>query len=359
MQGRLLFTCSTFFTFIGLSVAQESKAPTMVHPISCGVHGDVEVSCGTRRPEDIELTPDGKYLIATQFLDEHPTSPVGGGMELFDLKKKTFTRMIIEDAPDKTWGDPACPDPIGDALVSHGESLAKRKDGRWALYVVNHGRRESIEMFELKPTAANWELVWHGCELGAHAYNDVAILPDGGFVGTQPLAFIPKGGRITLDSGITGYVALWKPGAGESEIPGTRMRFPNGVVVSADGNDMFVNEFLGHHVLKFDLKAGKQTGTVTVDFLPDNLTWTQHGHLLSAGMKGVASSECPKGSGKPCNLSFGIVEIDPATMQLRTTYDSENHDLLVEGVTVALKVGQDIYLGTHVSDRLVKLPGLQ
>ena len=61
-------------------------------------------------------------------------------------------------------------------------------NGAWALYVVNHGGRQSIEMFEVKPAAGSWALVWHGCEVAAHDYNDVAILPDGGFVGTYPTA---------------------------------------------------------------------------------------------------------------------------------------------------------------------------
>lgn len=92
--------------------------------------------------------------------------------------------MAVTDQPDKSWGDAACPGPVGDKLVSHGESLAKRKDGKWALYVVNHGGRQSIEMYELKRAGDSWSLVWHGCEVAAHDYNDVAILPDGGFVGT-------------------------------------------------------------------------------------------------------------------------------------------------------------------------------
>ena len=341
-------------------LAQEPlrEMPTAAVPqaITCGVHGEAEALCGAHHPEDLEPTPDGKYLIATSFLDEHPTGPVGGGMDLFDLKKKTFSKIAITDEPDSTWGDPKCPGPIGDALVSHGESLARRSDGKWALYVVNHARRESIEMFELKPAAEGWALVWHGCEVGAHAYNDVAILPDGGFVGTQPLALLPKGEQITRNAGITGYVARWTPGRGESEIANTRMRFPNGVVVSRDGHSMYVNEFLAGHVLKYDLDKEKKIGSVTVDFLPDNLTWTPQGNLLSAGIKMPPKADCPGGSGPRCALSFGIAEIEPKPMQMRVLYNSESHHLRVAGVTVALRVGDSLYLGSFVSDRIVKIP---
>lgn len=155
--------------------------------MECGVHGDIEILCGTRSPEGRELTPDGKYLIATQFINQGPGGAGGGGMELFDLAKKIFSKMAETAEPDKSWGDPACPGPIGDALVSHGSSLAKRSNGVWEeLYVVNHGERQSIEMYELKPAPDTWTLVWHGCKLAVHDYNDVAILPDDGFVGTYP-----------------------------------------------------------------------------------------------------------------------------------------------------------------------------
>jgi hypothetical protein len=41
--------------------ASQSTAPPLM---TCGAHGDIEILCGTRSPEDLELTPDGKYLVA-------------------------------------------------------------------------------------------------------------------------------------------------------------------------------------------------------------------------------------------------------------------------------------------------------
>ncbi|HEY7337621.1 MAG TPA: hypothetical protein VH639_22205 [Bryobacteraceae bacterium] len=39
------------------------------------------------------LAPDGKYLFATQFVNQGRGGGVGGGMAIFDLAKKTFTKM--------------------------------------------------------------------------------------------------------------------------------------------------------------------------------------------------------------------------------------------------------------------------
>jgi SMP-30/Gluconolactonase/LRE-like region len=333
---------------IGLvSVAAQSQLKPS--PLSgCGAHGEIEILCGTRQPEDLELAPDGKVLIATQFVNQGRSGASGGGLILFDLAKKTFSRMSVTADPDKSWGDAACPGPLGEALVSHGESLKQKRDGRWALYVVNHGGRESIEMFELVPSGGAWALVWRGCEVAQHDYNDVAILPDGGFVGTYPTGLSRTGEA-------TGYVARWTPGKGESEVPGTRMRLPNGVVVSEDGRYMYVNEFGARLVRKYDLVDGKEGDSAKVDFLPDNLTWTKEGRLLVAGVKG-ARGDCPEGSGKPCIDGFGVAEIDPATMHARVIFDSASAEPLISGVSVALKVGGAVYLGAFLGDRLVKIP---
>jgi len=337
----------------GVGGAQPAAQPSAPPLMACGVHGDIEVLCGTRSPEDLEITPDGKYLIATQFVNGRVGS-LGLGMALFDLAKKTYTKMAVTAEPDKAWGDASCPGPIGDALISHGESLARRRNGVWALYVVNHGGRESIEMFELKPAAGSWALVWRGCVVGAHDYNDVAILPDGGFVGTYPTALRAAGGNA-FGGGVSGYVAHWTPGKGESEIMGTRIPYPNGVVVSADGRDMYVNWFAAREVHKYDLNTAKETGSVKVDFMPDNLTWTKEGRLLVAGVKG-ARGDCPEGSGRPCIQGFGVAEIDPGKMQVRTIFDSATTGPLMTGVSVALEVGDSIYLGAFQGDRLVKIP---
>jgi hypothetical protein len=358
MRFRTSFGLSLALILAGACAAQQQRGGQPAAPplVACGVHGDIEVFCGTHQPEDIEVTPDGKYLMLTQFLNTGRGGTAGGGMALFDLSKHTFSKMAESSAPDKSWGDPACPGPIGDALISHGSSLAKRKNGTWALYAVNHGGRQSIEMYELKSAGGTWSLIWHGCAVGAHDYNDVAILPDGGFVGTYPTGLMSPGNAAAqFGGGVTGYVVHWAPGKGESEIEGSRVAYPNGVVVDKDGRDMYLNLFAAKEVRKYDLKTGKVTGSVKVDFLPDNLTWTKQGRLLVAGVKG-ARGDCPEGSGRPCIQGFGVAEIDPAKMQARVVFDSSTTDPLIGGVSVAFAVGDSIYLGAFQGDRLVRIP---
>jgi len=60
------------------------------------------------------------------------------------------------------------------------------------LYVVNHGGRESIEIFTLDAKGAEPTVTWIGCAvMPSHTWpNSVAPLPDGGMVVTD--MFDPK-----------------------------------------------------------------------------------------------------------------------------------------------------------------------
>jgi hypothetical protein len=336
----------------GVTQAQPSGQPALPPLLECGIHGDIEILCGTRSPEDLELTPDGKFLIVSQFVNG---AGPGAGLTLFDLAKKSYSKIAVSAEPGKDWGDSACPGPIGEMLRPHGTSLSKRANGAIELYVVNHGVRQSMEMFELKRAAGSWELVWHGCVVAAQEYNDVAALPDGGYIATHPTALRTQGDNSNLLSGQpTGYVSRWTPGKGETELPGTRIGYPNGVVVSPDGRFMYVNAWTAREVHKYDLKEGKETGMVKLDFMPDNLTWTAQRRLLAAGVKG-ARGDCPSGSGAPCIQGFGVAEIDPAKMESRTVFDSQGKGALISGVSVALQAGRSVYIGSFQGDRIVRV----
>ncbi|MEI9811216.1 MAG: hypothetical protein WDO18_00450 [Acidobacteriota bacterium] len=125
---------------VGLIQAQgQQKGAPMPPPLACGVHGDAEVICGTRSPEDLEVTPDGKFLIVPQYANGPGGQGGGQGLTIFDPAKKTFMKLAAVAEPLKDWGDPTCPGPIGDTLGPHGTSLVKRSNGKIQLYVVNHG----------------------------------------------------------------------------------------------------------------------------------------------------------------------------------------------------------------------------
>lgn len=348
----------------GAAWAQQKGTP-MPAPLPCGMHGTAEVICGTRSPEDFEATPDGKFLIVPQFV----TSPGGpgansglGGLYLFDPAKKSFSKLTATAEPLKDWGDAACPGPIGEQLAPHGTSLAKRSNGKWQLYVVNHGGRQSIEMFELLQDGASWKIVWHGCVPSKIDYNDVAALADGGFIATYPTGITAeqadqgkgKQAASPFSGQPTGYLVRWVPGKGQSELPGTRSGYPNGVVATPDGKTAYFAVYGSKEARRYDLKQLKTTGTAKLDFMPDNLTWTKKGNLLAAGIKGI-TGECPVGSGQFCRQAFGVGYINSGNMSAKTVYDSDGKGNLIPGVSVAFQLGSDMYIGAFEGDRIVKV----
>src|SRR5437588_6883137 len=80
---------------IGLAAFAQQKGPQPPAPplMECGTHGDLEILCGTRSPEDLELTPDGKFLIVSQFVNNRGVAGAGADLTLFDPAKKTFAKI--------------------------------------------------------------------------------------------------------------------------------------------------------------------------------------------------------------------------------------------------------------------------
>jgi hypothetical protein len=219
---RLTFSLSMYAALALIAHAQQP--PPQPPLLSCGVHGAAEVLCGTRSPEDIEIAPDGKHLIVSEYVSFR--GGTGGGFSLFDPASKAFSKIAITEEPLKDWGDPACPGPPGEKLAPHGISLLKRatgpSKGKVQLYVVNHGGRESIEMFEVKEAGGTVTLVWHGCVVSAKEFNDVAALADGGFFASHPTALRTQG--TDLFSGQPWLCRKLDPREGRGRIAGHSSR---------------------------------------------------------------------------------------------------------------------------------------
>src|SRR6185369_14059104 len=101
------------------------------------------------------------------------------------------------------------------------------------------------------------------------------------------------------------------------------------------------------------VRAGKDATVLKLDFMPDNITWTQKGQLLTAGVKGTRGN-CPETSTTPCIMAFTVAQIDPGSMKINQTFDSKDR-ALIAGVSVAVQAGPAIYVGAFQGDRLVKL----
>lgn len=316
--------------------------------LDCGSDGDVQMICGTRAPEDFEVTPDGKALIIANFGRGEDF-----GLDLFDLATEEFSEIPLAADKAPGWGDPACTESIGTAVSPHGLSLTQRTSGEWQFYVVNHNVRESMEMYELMQNGSQWILIWRGCVLAQEPYNDVHALPDGSFVATRPQA-IESEGQDLFAGAPTGNVGLWSADEGEVVLPGTEYGYPNGVIVDSNGRYAYVSGWTTRDFKKYDLRAQREVGRVDLGFMPDNLTWTPDGTILAAGIKGVQGN-CPADSDAPCLQGMVVAEVDPANLAVNVLRDNQGRGW-INGTSVAIEADGLIYVGSFQGDRMVRFP---
>ena len=143
--------------------------------------------CGVTNVEDFAPVPDTKWVIGSDLAAKsHPQ----GYLYLFDTKERTASAVEpseIAIRPDKkTYPD--CPGPYDvKTFGPHGLDLTRTGGMHRVLYAVNHGGRESVEVFDVDLTGARPRFTWTGCVVAPPKFwpDAVASLPDGGIVVTS------------------------------------------------------------------------------------------------------------------------------------------------------------------------------
>ena len=354
-------------TLLALLTACSQDMP----PINdCVTKDGMQPICEFRNPEDLVLLPDGNTLLISQMgLNFQQADP--GSLVFFDTRSQALAPAFPTSAgsaaepvdPLNNWGGADCPGNPGNSFAPHGISLRQRDDQRWQVAVVNHGGRESIEMFELLDDQQGPQLAWRGCVVQPDGtfVNDVALLKNGGFVASHMYdkhaseIFGFNSGMLKAMLGMhTGYVFEWQPDAGFRILDESHGAFINGVEVSPDDQTVFANVYFGDEVKKLDRLTGKQLGSVAISNA-DNLAWDAQGRLLVASHGGSLSEQlaCIKQPGSTCSLAYSITRIDPQTMHAETLFSHSGAPM--GAATVAREVDGYLYLGSFSGDRIVKL----
>lgn len=329
----------------------------------CIRQGGLQALCGVNAPEDMERTPDGKSLLISQVkVGMGPQGLTWAPGTLVELRLASGRLRTLYPRPNRplsgkgSWGDPDCGGELGADLSPHGMHLSRRADGRWQLLLVNHGRRESVEFFEL---GAGNSLHWRGCAVAppGSMLNDVAAMPDGGFVVstmvTEGAASFSAGMAKARAGGDTGYVWRWSRAEGFRKVPGSDGPMPNGVAVDPAGRYLY---FSAGGVRKLDLESGAVVGIAKVSH-PDNLSWDGPHRLLVAGMADRPVAGGQEGAGHADVSTKGPVEVvavDADTLAVTTLLSHDGS--LLEGASVALRVGKNIYVGAFMGEHLLVMP---
>jgi len=335
----------------------------------CQTIEQLEPICLFTNPEDIEALPDNKTLLISQMGNMEGT--LSGNLVFFDSNTQTVRKAFPLPQHDNNelldnWGESTCSAPNQALFSPHGISLKQRHDGRHQLAVVNHGGRDSIEMFEVLQQDQQYHLSWRGCVLPEDGIfmNDVALMKNGGFVATHMFdKHAPHFFGLSLEMwkamiGFnTGYVLEWQP----SQEPSYRILseshggFLNGITLSPDEKYVFASVYAEKKVLKLERSTGKLAAKLKLGPV-DNFSWSERGSLLATAHTGsqLDQKKCFDSPGKTCSFEFTVYAINPETLAYDTILSHKGAPM--GAATVAQQLGQYLYLGTFSGDRLVKTP---
>lgn len=333
----------------------------------CEPTGDLEFICGLTSPEDLVAIPHTNFVVVSGYLE-------GGGIHYVSTTDLSSMQVFPTEYPRLRHDEeryPACPGPIdaaeGNRFSAHGLSLRPVEEGLYHLYVVHHGLRESIEIFEIDTRYQGAVSVspipgfsWIGCVIGPEGVtlNSVSPLPNGGVVATVP--FVPDASRP--DQGVTegtrsGIVYEWTPGHGWATVPGSETPGPNGIEASLDGEWLYVNLWSAGQVLR--LSRGRDpvdAKTVELGFFPDNIHRQADGSLLTAGHRAPSLARVLECLRMYCDdMSSHVARVDPETLEVEHLVEVPANEHFFTS-TAALQVGDEVWIGSMRGDRVARYP---
>ena len=318
-MSRYIFSCFLFLSLCGINAFAAQ---------TCDPDGEVQFVCGPINPEDLYQIPNTSWVIASGRV-----SDVDGSIYAVDIRNYS-SRVIfpanasLPEHDTATYQD--CPGPNTSSFQPHGLTLREGNGGMHTLYVVGHGEREAIEVFNLDIRGNVPALKWIGCIVapeGTRRINSITALPNGTIAATN---FDTAGGELWE----------WHPVSGWTEVPGSQMPGPNGLVSSADGRWFYIGGWSDQALVR--LSRGKtpiQIDAAPVGFNVDNVRWGTDGNIVVAGHV----TRCDDSS--PCELAVArVAKVNPATLDVQQLVDYKGNDFFKLG-TVAIEVGDEIWVG--------------
>lgn len=316
------------------------------------------------KPEDLIELASGTVFVSGMSAD--PGSADGGSGSLYTMDPVTGELAIAWPAPEveetqnmERFGE--CPGPPDTSIASpHGLGAETAEDGTEHLYVVNHGGRESVEVFEVTAAGDVPDLTWVGCSvLPEESFgNGVAADPrsDGFYVTDflNPADMEGEFERAFADEP-TGAVLHWTPEGGWNQVPDSQMSTPNGIAVSEDGASLYVASWGGREIVELDAVTGERLSAAPIDLMPDNLRYTDDGRILVTGQV-IDDFDTFLG------YEFGDLEPEERYDVYALSPDTFTLEPIAQGnvpgfgnPTTALDVDGRIFVGSVAGDKILQL----
>lgn len=294
--------------------------------------------CGLQAPEDlVALGTD--WVVAGAFAGS-------GGFNFIRIRDRmSYTAYPATSASEQLDAEayPGCPGPPSSgAFTTHGVYVEPGDGPVHRLFVVGHGARESIEVFRVDTRQTMPAVTWIGCVIAPEpiGLNSVRGLPDGGFLTTN---FNPRNTpmQTMMDGTRNGELWEWHAASGWRKVPGSEASGANGIELSDDGRTIYVAEWGSQSF--FTLTRGAEPPVreeIDLGFRIDNIHWARDGRLISAGQVGQ---------------DWRVVMIDPETLETEEIYRQDDMPGFGGG-TVALEVGDELWIGSYRGDRMAIVP---
>lgn len=338
MKFVMLLAVTLTFALPRAAVAQNT-AP-------CSPAGNIQFVCGQEAPEDLVYLPGTDWVVASSYGGN-------GGIRLISVREKTSTTLYpsaaAKDQLDKKTYDtcPGAPDADDKAkFTTHGLALRVGRNSTHTLYAVHHGKRESIEVFEIDTKPKMPAVTWIGCAVAPDpiGLNSVVPLPGDGFIATN---FLERGAnanasRTKMMAGENnGELWEWHTGKGWTKVPGSETAGANGVEVSKDGKTLYVAAWGSQSF--FRMSRGQtpvKRDSIQLGFRVDNIRFAPDGSILASG-QGQRTSN--------------VVRIDPGTLKVTELINQPDTNSFGSG-TVAVPIGNELWVGSFRGDRIAVFP---
>jgi hypothetical protein len=327
MQARLLILAIAATFTLPSMAAQPGPAAA---PPCVASEGYV---CGQQGPEDL-VAMGSDWAVASAYAGT-------GGVTLIRTRDRmSMTAYPAASAKEqldaKTY--PGCPGPPRGAFTTHGVYVVPGAGPLHKLFVVGHGARESIEVFNVDTRGATPALTWIGCAIAPDpiGLNSVRGLPDGGFITTN---FLPRNQQIQsmMSGSKNGELWEWHTTSGWQKLPGSEASGANGVELSDDGKTLYIAAWGSQSFIRLSRGANPPVRTeIDLGFRIDNIHWAKDGRLLGAGQVGQ---------------DWRVVKIDPVSLKVEQIYSQDDAPAFGGG-TVALEVGNTLWVGSYRGDRI-------
>ncbi len=339
----------TLVAFVGAVTTSGYAQPAVTPTAACTPTDGLRFVCGLEAVEDLVRVGNTRWLLGSGL--GGPDRP--GTLVRVDATAKSgevlYPKPDARHAQDlKRFPDCKAPPDLS-KFNAHGIAIRRTAKDRYQFYVVNHGGREAIEMFDIDARSGKPELTWVGCVPMPDdvSINSLDLLVDGGFIATH--FYSPSKGGIgaVFSREVTGGLFEWHPGGKVMGIPGTELSGANGIALSKRGRVIHVAAWGTRELVRFERKGNTVTKrSVQLDFAADNLRWTSDGKLLIAGQKFVARREGPAALD-----GWTVAVTDPDTL-VTTKLKEVDGTAAYQGVSSALEVGNDIWIGPFRGDRI-------